>query len=149
MRRAPHAKSSVGGAFIASQTWQIELGKPSLANRTWQIEPEDQWPKNSHNRMITGIGTPSIHSNSPRPITSSSNRYVGGTTRVAKAGSCGAAYQWPVFGIDDQGSAGAFGSPFCSSSIECRSGERTKAMLPSRGGRLMVTPAFISCAQVA
>ena len=25
-----------------------------------------------------------------------------------------------------------------------RSGERTKAMLPSRGGRLMVTPAFIS-----
>ena len=28
------------------------------------------------------------------------------------------------------------------------SGERTKAMLPSRGGRLMVTPAFISRSQV-
>ena len=59
------------------------------------------------------------------------------------------AYQWPVFGIDDHGSAGGFGSPFCNSSIECRSGERTKAMLPSRGGRLMVTPAFISRSQVA
>jgi len=59
------------------------------------------------------------------------------------------AYQWPVFGIEVHGSAGGFGSPFCNSSIECRSGERTKAMLPSRGGRLMVTPIFISFAQVA
>ena len=58
-------------------------------------------------------------------------------------------YQWPVLGIDDQGSAGGFGSPFCSSSIECRSGERTNAMLPSRGGRLMVMPAFIRRSQVA
>ena len=31
--------------------------------------------------------------------------------------------------------------PVCSSSIEMSSGERTKAMWPSRGGRLMVTPA--------
>ena len=61
----------------------------------------------------------------------------------------GRAYQWPVFGIDSHGSAGGFGSPFCNSSIECRSGERTKAMLPSRGGRLMVTPIFISLSQVA
>jgi hypothetical protein len=59
------------------------------------------------------------------------------------------AYQWPVFGIEDHGSAGGFGSPFCNSSIECRSGERTNAMLPSRGGRLMVTPIFISLSQVA
>lgn len=58
-------------------------------------------------------------------------------------------YQWPVFGIDSHGSCGGFGSPFCNSSIECRSGERTKAMLPSRGGRLMVTPAFCSFSQVA
>lgn len=58
-------------------------------------------------------------------------------------------YQWPVFGIDNQGSCGAFGSPFCNNSIECRSGERTKAMLPSRGGRLIVTPAFCSFSQVA
>lgn len=61
----------------------------------------------------------------------------------------GRPYQWPVLGIDDHGSCGAFGSPFCKISIECRSGERTKAMLPSRGGRLMVTPAFISLSQVA
>jgi len=58
-------------------------------------------------------------------------------------------YQWPVFGIEVQGSAGGFGSPFCSSSIECRSGERTNAMLPSRGGRLMVMPSFIRRSQVA
>src|SRR6516164_9115523 len=59
------------------------------------------------------------------------------------------AHQCPVLGIEVQGSAGGFGSPFCKSSIECRSGERTKAMLPSRGGRLMVMPAFISFSQVA
>jgi len=52
-------------------------------------------------------------------------------------------------GIEVQGSLGGSGSPFCSSSIECLSGERTNAMLPSRGGRLMVTPAFISRSQVA
>ncbi|KAG5729160.1 hypothetical protein E4T56_gene8893, partial [Termitomyces sp. T112] len=33
---------------------------------------EAQWPKNSHSRMITGIGTPSIHNNNPRPMSSSS-----------------------------------------------------------------------------
>ena len=44
---------------------------------------------------------------------------------------------------------GDFASPFCSSSIECRSGERTKAIMPSRGGRLMVMPSFIRRAQVA
>jgi hypothetical protein len=27
-----------------------------------------QWPKNSHNRMITGIGTPISQSRIPRPI---------------------------------------------------------------------------------
>src|SRR5262245_53596129 len=58
-------------------------------------------------------------------------------------------YQWPVFGIELHGSAGGLGSPFCKSSIEWRSGERTKAMLPSRGGRLMVMPAFINRSQVA
>lgn len=47
-------------------------------------------------------------------------------------------HQAPVFAIDAHGSAGASGPPFCSSSTEIRSGERTKAMWPSRGGRLMV-----------
>ena len=55
----------------------------------------------------------------------------------------------PVFGIEAQGSAGAFASPRWRSSIEMLSGERTNAMLPSRGGRLMVTPAAISLRQVA
>ncbi len=61
----------------------------------------------------------------------------------------GGDYQCPVFFIEAQGSWGGNASPFCSSSIECLSGERTKAMTPSRGGRLMVTPAFISRAQVS
>src|SRR5690606_13135341 len=58
-------------------------------------------------------------------------------------------HHFPVFGIDFHGSAGGKGSPFCSSSTDWRSGERTKAMTPSRGGRLMVTPAFISCSHVS
>src|SRR5690242_21816681 len=37
-------------------------------------------------------------------------------------------YQLPVLGIDFHGSAGARRSPFCSSSIEMLSGERTNAM---------------------
>lgn len=61
----------------------------------------------------------------------------------------GGDYQCPVFFIEAQGSCGGRAAPFCRSSIECLSGERTKAMTPSRGGRLMVTPAFISRSQVA
>ena len=58
-------------------------------------------------------------------------------------------HQAPVFSIDFHGSAAGLAGPFCSSSIEIFSGERTKAMLPSRGGRLMVTPAFMSLSQSA
>src|SRR5712692_7263263 len=53
-------------------------------------------------------------------------------------------HHFPVFGMESHGSFGGSGAPFCSSSIECLSGERTKAITPSRGGRLMVTPAFIN-----
>ena len=59
------------------------------------------------------------------------------------------AHHFPVFGIEIHGSFGGNGEPFWRSSIECLSGERTKAMLPSRGGRLIVTPAFISLSQSA
>ena len=44
-------------------------------------------------------------------------------------------YQLPVLGMDFHGSAGASAAPFCSSSMEMLSGERTNAMRPSRGGR--------------
>jgi hypothetical protein len=54
-----------------------------------------------------------------------------------------------VFGIEAQGSAGGSDAPFCSSSIETLSGERTKAMCPSRGGRLIVTPPAASLAHIA
>jgi len=53
-------------------------------------------------------------------------------------------YQEPVFSIDVQGSEGAFASPRCRISIEMLSGDFTKAMRPSRGGRLMVTPLSMS-----
>jgi hypothetical protein len=61
----------------------------------------------------------------------------------------GTVHQCPVLGIDIHGSLGASAAPFCKSSIECLSGERTKAITPSRGGRLMVTPVFISLSQIA
>lgn len=54
------------------------------------------------------------------------------------------AHQVPVLGIDFQGSAGGLGAPFWRSSIEIPSGVLMNAMLPSRGGRLMVIPASIS-----
>src|SRR5690606_38176958 len=58
-------------------------------------------------------------------------------------------YHLPTLGIDAQGSCGGFAPPFCSSSIEMLSGERTKAIRPSRGGRLIVTPMSISRWHVA
>ena len=52
-------------------------------------------------------------------------------------------YHSPTFSIDDQGSWGGSAFPFCSNSIEIWSGDRTKAMWPSRGGRLIWTPESI------
>ena len=48
-----------------------------------------------------------------------------------------ARFQVPVFGIDSHGSLGS-SEPSWISSTEMPSGERTKAMCPSRGGRLIV-----------
>ena len=58
-------------------------------------------------------------------------------------------YQLPIFSIEAQGSCGGRASPACNSSIDTLSGERTKAMRPSRGGRLMAMPACLSFSQVA
>ena len=58
-------------------------------------------------------------------------------------------HQWPLFSIDAHGSCGGNESPFWSNSIEMLSGERTKAMCPSRGGRLIVTPLSMRCWQSA
>ena len=57
-------------------------------------------------------------------------------------------YQEPVLGILVQGSAGASAPPACSSSSEMPSGVRMKAMRPSRGGRLIVTPCAMKALQV-
>ena len=61
----------------------------------------------------------------------------------------GGRYHTPVFGIESHGSAGDREPSFWISSIEILSGVRTKAIWPSRGGRLMVTPAFINFSQKA
>ncbi len=58
-------------------------------------------------------------------------------------------HQTPLFGIDAHGSAGAFACPAWSSSTEMPSGERTNAIRPSRGGRLIVTPPACSRAQLS
>ena len=47
----------------------------------------------------------------------------------------------PVLAIEDHGSRRGSAAPFCRISIEMLSGELTKAMRPSRGGRLIVRPA--------
>ena len=73
----------------------------------------------------------------------------GGYKGVRRQRQANAGYHFPVFPIDFHGSCGGFGEPFCNNSIECLSGERTKAMTPSRGGRLMMTPAFMSRSQVS
>ena len=60
-----------------------------------------------------------------------------------------ARYHVPVLGMEAHGSATGLASPFCRISVEMPSGDLTKAMRPSRGGRLMVTPAFVNLSQVA
>lgn len=58
-------------------------------------------------------------------------------------------YHEPVLAMLVQGSAGGSASPACSSSMEMPSGVRIKAMRPSRGGRLIVTPRAIKALQVS
>lgn len=75
------------------------------------------------------------------------------TTMAANASSARnsrpTAYQTPVFGMEAQGSAGGNAAPFCSNSTDTKSGLRTNAMRPSRGGRLIVMPLACRCAQSA
>lgn len=59
---------------------------------------------------------------------------------VASSGLLLMDHHSPVFFMDAHGSAGSSGLPFCRSSTECPSGERTKAIRPSRGGRRITTP---------
>ena len=58
-------------------------------------------------------------------------------------------YHEPVLGMLVQGSEGGSAPPACSSSMEMPSGVRTKAIRPSRGGRLIVTPWAMNALQVS
>ncbi len=81
--------------------------------------------------------------------------WIGSPGLTPEAGPAGPAfisradYHSPTVGIEVQGSAGGNGGPFCSNSTEILSGERKKAMWPSRGGTLMVIPASTIFWQVA
>ena len=81
------------------------------------------------------------------PAASSAASAAPAAARRPPMARCRPAHQWPVFSMLFHGSAGASGVPACRSSIETLSGLRTKAMCPSRGGRLMVTPACCSVSQ--
>ena len=80
------------------------------------------------------------------PLTNPTQRDVADFSIITLAGRepPPVAHHLPVLGIDAHGSCLGFDPSFCSSSMEMLSGERMKAMRPSRGGRLMVIPAFIS-----
>ncbi|SRR6266540_1725319 len=107
------------------------------------IEELEAYLSNRSDKVISGAAD-------ARPIRVKTTADSGTTLRLDRAKAadrdCHARrpHHLPVFGIDAHGSFGGSGAPFCKSSIECLSGERTNAITPSRGGRLMVTPAFIS-----
>src|SRR4029079_12914342 len=115
-------------------------------------------------RAPEGIRTPvtAVKGRCPRPLDEGrvaidrpegaagpNEQSCGGYKGLRRQRQANAGYHFPVFPIDFHGSCGGLGEPLCSNSIECLSGERTKAMTPSRGGRLMVTPAFIRRSQVS
>ncbi len=61
--------------------------------------------------------------------------------RSSPANARSPAHHVPMLGIEAQGSCCGSADPFCRISMEMLSGERMKAICPSRGGRLMVMPA--------
>ncbi len=85
---------------------------------------------------------PSVPPKAMHQRCTASSRGHPGTSRLSVAHRP-STYHSPVFSMDAQGSAGASESPSCSNSMEMPSGERTNAMRPSRGGRLMMTPPSI------
>jgi hypothetical protein len=63
---------------------------PTGGPRSFRLD--DQRPKNSHNRRITGMGTPSNQSKSPRPIAASWKPY-GFKTQKGRSGSAVSAFK--------------------------------------------------------
>ncbi len=101
--------------------------------------PETVSSDEFHPRLTSPIeGRDLIEALKPSP--SMGEGWVGVMPRHHRPCNIAPDHHLPVFGIEAQGSAGGSAPPACRSSIEILSGERTKAMRPSRGGRLMVTP---------
>ena len=96
-------------------------------------------------RERCAMAQPRVRGDIERFAGTGNSRFGGGLERPRAAPP----HHFPVLGIDFHGSLGGSASPFCRSSMDCLSGERTNAIMPSRGGRLMVTPAFMSLSQTA
>ena len=109
----------------------------------WVVVMPDCTMNNPHQRLHSG---PCSTTTIPWRVQAWSARPSG--TRCDEALLTGGHHS-PVFCMLFHGSAGSSGSPFCSSSMEIPSGERMKAMLPSRGGRLIVTPLSRNPAQAS
>jgi hypothetical protein len=105
-------------------------------------EHDARWARRDHRRKPEGVQG-KVSSDFPA---GRGGRGLAGCEPVLGGQS---AHHLPVFGIDSHGSCLGFASPLCSSSMEMLSGERMNAMRPSRGGRLMVMPAFMRLSQVA
>ncbi len=99
--------------------------------------------------IVANKGTRVAHSGSPFGLLEDAAPAVAAERPWLRPNQIAQSYHFPVFGIDFHGSWGGSGAPFCRSSIDCLSGERTNAIMPSRGGRLMVTPPFIKRSHVA
>jgi hypothetical protein len=59
-----------------SNSGVLRKKSPAIGEARFRAEMPIAWcqrPKNSHNRIITGIGTPSSQSSSPRPMFASIN----------------------------------------------------------------------------
>ncbi len=116
----------------------------ALANKDWTAEPGARdFPRYAVSKGVRTRLTPSLPGRR-----GTDRRFPGGSGRLRVrpgAGLWSRRYQLPVLAIEAQGSACGRASPFWISSIEMPSGERTKAMWPSRGGRLMTTPMSDRC----
>jgi hypothetical protein len=146
LQKRPRQRRSPICAGIPNQTSAAEE-QPQQNNHRYRHAQQPQQNSTSHDLLQCILHM--IQERKRRGWVPAKAKETGSGKRLSASELQKASYQCPVFGIEAHGSAGAFASPFCKISIECRSGERTKAIWPSRGGRLMVMPIFFRRSQVA
>ena len=142
---APRAPTSAAwrrsaSSCPASASRSATRGRSRSPRWNWRRRRCSRWASRCARSRRTWPSRPRWASRSCTGPTAGSS-WARAATAWSTARSCKSRHQAPVLGIEAHGSAGGSDGPRCSSSIEMRSGERTKAMWPSRGGRLIVTPA--------